>query len=196
MRERQKPIDLLSKHEVDSLIHAASRRAPTGIRNKALIAALYYAGLRVSEALALLPKDLDLEQGAINVQRGKGGKQRMVGINAKAQAYLDRWFDTRSKLGINGSQRVFCTLSGGPLSPRYVRQALQRYADRADLDKRVHPHGLRHSHAAELARRGIPVNLIQRQLGHSSLAVTGEYLNSISPTEVINAVRDLDWGTA
>ena len=92
-----------------------------------------------------------------------------------------------------GRRPVFCTPAGGPLSDRYVRQALGRYGEKAGIEKRVHPHGLRHSHAAHLAASGVPVHVIQKQLGHSSLAVTGFYLDSIAPAEVVAAVRDLEW---
>ena len=193
-RKRQKAIEPLTPSEVEALMQAANRRAPTGIRNRALVAVLYYAGLRVSEALALLPKDLELDSGAIRVRHGKGGRQRTVGLNAAAQAHLERWLDVRRERGLRGP--VFCTLRAGPLSDRYVREFLTRYAAKAGIDKRVHPHGLRHSHAAHLAAQHVPVNLIQKQLGHASLATTGVYLDSIAPAEVVAAVRDLEWVTA
>ena len=110
-RKRKRPIELLSPDEVGKLIKVASNRAPSGIRNRALIAVLYYSGLRLAEALALLPRDVDLERGEINVRCGKGGKQRLAGLNAEAQAHLSRWMETRRRLGINGRQPVFCTHS-------------------------------------------------------------------------------------
>jgi site-specific recombinase XerD len=55
----------------------------------------------------------------------------------------------------------------------------------AGLEKRVHPHGLRHTHAAELAREGVPINVIRDQLGHSSLAVTDRYLRDVAPADLI-----------
>src|SRR5262249_53507135 len=60
--------------------------------------------------------------------------------------------------------------------------------------KRVHPHGLRHAHAAELSREGTSVRLIQTQLGHASVAVTDRYLRSIAPEEAIAAIRPREWG--
>ena len=187
MRKRQKPIETLKRGEVEALIGVASRRAPTGIRNAALIALFYFSGLRVAEALALEVRDLDLEAGVINVRRGKGAKQRIVGVGAAALPYLDRWTDARRSLGISKGP-VFCTLKGRPLADCYVREFLSRYAVKASIAKRVHPHGLRHSHAAHLAMSGIPTHAIQKQLGHNSLATTGQYLDSIAPAEVISAV--------
>ena len=74
------PVDVLSPAEVRSLINACSNRAPTGIRKCALIAVLYRCGLRIGEALALMPKDLDEKAGTVRVLRGKGDKARTVGL--------------------------------------------------------------------------------------------------------------------
>ncbi|MCP3960762.1 MAG: tyrosine-type recombinase/integrase [bacterium] len=199
-RPRLRPIDILSPNEVQTLIATASSRAPSGIRNRALIAVLYFSGIRLAESLALAPRDVDLEAGEINVRCGKGGRQRLVGINVHAQAHLSRWMDTRERLGINGRQPVFCTFSkvgGEPrvkaLAPRYVQLMLHRLADRSPLEKRIHPHGLRHSHAVHLLRRGVALPHIQRQLGHRNLATTDEYLRGLGAGEHVAGVRDLEW---
>ena len=133
-----------------ALIQACSKRAATGIRNRALIVTLYRAGLRISEALSLLPKDLDADAGTIRVLHGKGDKARVVGLDAGAWAILQLWLDRRAALGINGHARVFCTLKGRPMKSAYVRTLLPRLARKAGIDRRVHPHGLRHTHALSL----------------------------------------------
>jgi len=66
-------------------------------------------------------------------------------------------------------------------------------ASKAGIEKRVHPHGLRHAHAAELAAEGLPPNLIQLQLGHSSLATTDRYLRHIAPAELVRAMQSRTW---
>ena len=88
---------------------------------------------------------------------------------------------------------LFCTLKGDPLDDSYVRHALRRAAKRAGIEKRVHPHGLRHAHAAELMAEGIPANVIQQQLGHSSLQVTSVYLDHIAPKDRIDRIRQRSW---
>ena len=104
------------------------------------------------------------------------------------------------QLGIDGRRAVFCThskVNGVPrvkaLSPRYVQIMLHRLARRAEIEKRVHPHGLRHSHACHLLRKGVPLPAIQRQLGHVNLATTNEYLRGIGAGEHVEKIRDLDW---
>jgi site-specific recombinase XerD len=118
-------IETLTSHEIESLIHTACGPSVCKRRNSALIAVLYRAGLRISEALSLYPKDLDHKTGSIRVLRGKGGKSRVVGIDAGAVAMIDRWLDCRREYGIPKSAPLFCTLKGGPLSPSYVRKMLK-----------------------------------------------------------------------
>ncbi|MFG0314666.1 MAG: tyrosine-type recombinase/integrase, partial [Phycisphaerales bacterium] len=75
----------------------------------------------------------------------------------------------------------------------YVRRMLPRMARRAAIEKRVHAHGLRHTHAAQLASEGVPINVISRQLGHSNVGTTSRYIDHISPTQVIETMRARDW---
>jgi hypothetical protein len=93
-------------------------------------------------------------------------------MDAGALAVIQRWADTRQRLGPGRSRYLFCTLDGRPLHQTYVRTMMTRYATKAGITKRAHPHGLRHTYAAELAREGIPMNTIQVLLGHTSLATT------------------------
>jgi site-specific recombinase XerD len=187
------PAEVLTEAEVAALLRACSPKAPTGIRNRALITVMYRAGLRVSEALALHPKDIDANAGTITVLHGKGDKRRIVGLDPGAFAVLARWLDRRAALGLNGRYAIFCTLRGASLKSAYVRALLPRLAAKAGIEKRVHPHGLRHTHAAELAREGTPLNLIQAQLGHSSLATTDKYLRHIAPAELVKAMKARVW---
>jgi site-specific recombinase XerD len=178
---------------VRALITACSNRAPTGIRNRALLVLLYRAGCGISEASRLLPKDLDRTNGTATVLRGKGGKRRTIGLDPGAFAVVERWLDVRAKRDISGRAPIICTLKGKPLASAYVRALMPRLARRAGIEKRVHAHGLRHTHAAELALEGHPMNLIQAQLGHASLATTSRYLAHIAPAQLIAAMRARTW---
>lgn len=190
------PAETLTRHEVHRLL-AVCGRGPAGKRMRALIIVLWRSGLRISEALALYPKDIDLERGTITVLHGKGDRRRVVGLDPQAGAVLDDWLQFRRRLGFTGRQAVFCTFSGPaagkPIYSAYVRDRLKELGERAAIEKRVHPHGLRHTHAAELMREGQPVTIIRRQLGHSSLAVTARYVDHLDPTEVIAAMQGRTW---
>ena len=146
--------DLLSPTEIEALIRVCSRRAPTGRRNRALIATLYRSGLRISEALALTPKDIDLAAGTIVVQHGKGDKRRVVGCDLGTSLLVDQWLLSRRKLGIPTRAPLFCTLQGGEIDTSYVRHLLPRLARKAGIGKRVHAHGLRHAFAVDLHETG------------------------------------------
>jgi len=188
------PAEILTPDEARALIQACSNRSPTGIRNRALLVMMYRGGLRVSEALALRPKDIDSEEGTVTILHGKGDKRRMIGLDAGAFAVIERWIERRARLGFSGRDPLFCTLQGRQLHATYVRQLLPRLAKKAGIDKRVHPHGLRHTYAYELAvSEGRPLPVVQAALGHTSLMTTDRYVSHIAPVEVIETMRGRDW---
>jgi site-specific recombinase XerD len=191
------PAEVLSQAEIHALLAKCSRRAPCGIRNAALIVVLWRSGLRVGEALALRVADVDMALGTIAVLHGKGDRRRIVGIDPQALAVLELWLRARRALGIGFAAPLFCTISGETrgrqLKDSYVREALKELAKKAGIQKRVHPHGLRHTHASELAREGVPVHIIRRQLGHFSLETTARYIDHLEPTEVIAAMQHREW---
>ena len=184
------PAEILSKDEIDQLLKMISNRAPTQIRNKALIYVGYRCGLRISEALALLPKDVDTKAGVVNVLRGKGAKQRIVGIPDDACMAINRWIEKRRQLGCDGRQPLFCSLEGNPLHTSYVRAAFARLQRRSGIEKRLHFHMLRHTCAFELMKEGKNLMIIQGMLGHSSLATTSVYLSHIAPWDVITEMQN------
>ena len=184
--------EVLTEAEVNAVISACSPASLTGIRNRALITVLYRAGLRIAEALALRPGDIDPDRGTLRIMDGKGHKPRTVGLEPGAMATVQRWTDRRRQAGIKG-RTLLCTLPGGPMSQQYARAMLRRAADHAGIERRVVPHQLRHTHAAELVFERVPMPVIRDQLGHSSLAVTDRYLRDIAPAEVIAAMQQRHW---
>ena len=196
-RSRKRPAEVLTQKEMKRLIAAPSRRAPSGIRNRALLVVAYRGGLRCQEALDLMPADLDLEDGAVHVRHGKGDKSRRIWLDDGARLILAEWARVREGLGICSTSAFFSTLDGRPLQTAYVRGLMKRLARRAGIEKRVSFHGLRHTYASELAAEGIPVNQIQRLLGHSSLATTATYLAHVSAHDLAEAVaRRPEWTDA
>lgn len=188
------PVELLTPTEATALILACPTRSRTGTRNAALFTVLYRSGLRISEALNLRLKDIDRAGGQITVLHGKGDKRRVVGIDPAGMVFVDRWIEKRGAQPRGAP--VFCTLKGGHMDTAYVRRALRRAAGRAGIEKRVHPHGLRHAHAAELMAEGVPANEIQGQLGHTSLQTTDIYLRHIAPKQRVDRIRQREWDAA
>ena len=150
---------------------------------RGLIVVLWRAGLRISEALALTESDLDSARGAILVRRGKGGKRREVGMDRWAWEQLAPWLSIRASLPVGAA---FCVLRGptrGRLcSAAAIRVQLRNAAVKAGVRRRFAPHQLRHAHAVEMSREGVPLVVIQRQLGHANLSITSVYLRGIDNT--------------
>ncbi|MCZ6835788.1 MAG: site-specific integrase [Planctomycetota bacterium] len=190
--KRRFPPEVLSPEEIAALMDVCAN-TPAGIRNRALITILYRAGLRINEALALRPKDLDPRNGAIRVLFAKGGQSRTVGMDGQAFDKLLRWLEIRADLGINGRDPVFCLLDGKLLADSYIRVLFPRLGRQAGIDKRVHAHGLRHTHASELRAEGLDIGVISKQLGHRSIATTARYLDHIAPFAVIEALQGRTW---
>lgn len=187
------PAEPLTPEEVRALLNACSKRSATGLRNRALLVLLYRGGLRISEALAVLPKDLNPEAGTVRVLRGKGRTARLVGLDAGAWAVLQVWMERRAQMGLGGRSPVFCTLKGEPMKSAYVRAMLPRLARKAGIMRRVHAHALRHAFAYELANERTPLHVVQVALGHASVATTDRYIRHLNPCAVVESMRARQW---
>jgi len=101
--QRRFPPEVLSNREIAALIDACKNDTPAGLRNRALIAILYRAGLRITEALALRSIDLDARNGAIRILHAKGGRSRTVGYGRRPRFWfeiLERWLQARASLPV------------------------------------------------------------------------------------------------
>jgi site-specific recombinase XerD len=176
--------------EIIAVMHAAGEN-PDGLRLRGVIVVLWRAGLRISEALALTETDLDPGRGALLVRHGKGGKRREVGMDRWGWAQLEPWLALRRRLPVGA---LFCVLRGQtrgrPCAPAGIRGQLHRAAQNAGVRRRFAPHQLRHAHAVEMSREGVPLLVIQCQLGHADLGITSAYLRGIDNTEIIHAVHE------
>lgn len=183
------PADPPPVEEIIAVMRAAGN-GPNGARLRALIVILWRAGLRISEALDLAETDLDVSRGAVLVRRGKGGRRREVGMDRWAWSQLEPWIAARRQLPVGA---LFCVLRGTTAGRRWeassARKQLARTAARAGVRRRFAPHQLRHAHAVEMAHEGVPLVVIQRQLGHANLGITSIYLQGIDSSEIIHTVH-------
>jgi len=171
----------------------AVRQAGGGVhgdRARGLIVVLWRAGLRIGEALDLHEMDLEPGRGALLVREGKGGRRREVGMDDWGWEQLRPWLAHRVEMPVGP---LFCVIDGPtrgrPWAAPAVRIQLRRLAADAGVRRRFAPHQMRHAHAVEMARERVPLNVIQRQLGHANLRVTSIYLQGIDSAEIIDAVH-------
>ena len=161
-----------------------------GLRMRALMRVLWRAGLRINEALMLAESDLEPSRGALLVRHGKGGKRREVGMDDWGWEQLRPWLDRRIAYPVGP---LFCVINapttGRAWSSPGVRAQMRRLAANAGVRRRFAPHQLRHAHAVEMAREGVPLNVIQRQLGHANLGITSIYLQGIDSAKIIEIVH-------
>lgn len=161
------------------------------VKHRALLMTLYGAGLRISEALALKPADIDSRRMLIHVRLGKGtggGKDRMVKLSAGLLKVLrDYWRARRPRQWLfpqaKNPQR--------PMDGSDAWRMVHRTARRAGITRRVSPHTLRHSYATHLLDAGTDLRTIQLLLGHSNLKTTSLYMH-VSQAKLRAAASPLD----
>jgi site-specific recombinase XerD len=183
------PADPPTIEEIIAVMRAAGDSIDGG-RLRALIVILWRAGLRIGEALDLAETDLDEARGAVLVRNGKGGRRREVGMDRWAWSQLEPWMKIRGRLPVGA---LLCVIHGATAGRHWeqsaARRQLRRVAATAGVRRRFAPHQLRHAHAVEMAHEGVPLVVIQRQLGHANLGITSIYLQGIDTSEIIDTVH-------
>ena len=191
---------VFSAEEITSILAGFSVRSISGVRNRAIVAMQFAGGLRISEVLGLFKTDLDLEKRLVKIRAGKGNLSRTVAILPNLIPYIETWITKRTGLGFNGRQPLFCThtkgsvrnQSGTPISTAYFRGMLKRLEKKLGLEKRLHSHAFRHSHASLLAFKAVQLIAISQQLGHASIATTSNYMKKVAPSDLASLLEKID----
>ncbi len=167
---------VLSREEVASLIEAAEGESDLEVRDRAMLEIMYASGLRASEIVSLRKDDFNLEYGYLRC-RGKGSRERIVPAGKPAcnavRAYLS---GPRERL-LKGKEHetLFVSRNGRPLSRQTIWRTINKYALRAGLPRKVHPHTLRHTFATHLLEGGANLRAVQEMLGHADISTTQIY---------------------
>jgi len=171
--------EVLTETEQKALLAQPNPRYLTGHRNRMLLRLMLDTGLRLSEAINLRWRDIDLNSGKVMVRQGKGAKDRTLWTGEENLAALVAWRERQLAECSGAPENVFTTKAGGALSPRYVQRMVKRYALKAGIEKDVHPHTLRHSFATDLYRETTNLRLTQKALGHASVSTTQVYTHIV-----------------
>lgn len=195
-RKPQKLPKVLTQAQVEALFGSFSVKCHTGLRNRVLCEVLYRCGLRISEACNLTPADVDLQEGFIYVQCGKGKKDRYTPLDEQTVEWLKKWEAIRPA----ESPWYFCNIRkeyrGDQLSPVNIRQVLDRKSKQAgvyiqDGRDKVHvtPHKFRHTYATELLDEGFNIREVQELMGHASIQTTTVYTH-VRPEKLAKKIRE------
>ena len=161
-----------------------------GRRLRGLIVIMWRAGLRIQEALALAESDLDQRRARCWSGAARAGAAARSAWTLGRWEHLQPWLDIRRELPVGP---LLCVINGTTRGRHWssaaARAELRRTAAAAGVRRRFAPHQLRHAHAVEMAREGVPLIVIQRQLGHSNLGITSVYLQGIDSGEIIETVH-------
>lgn len=151
------------------------------LRNKILYSLLYDTGLRISEALNLTVRDLDLNKNSFIIS-GKGKKERLVFYTDRTKLLLKNYIKVKNELQIDKNivekevrDKLFVTNLGKPLSISSVGSIFDKQRIKFGWQKSFTPHVLRHSYATHLLNNGASIRMVQQLLGHSSLSTTQIY---------------------
>ena len=166
----------LSESEVESLINAPDVETPLGLRDRAMLEALYAAGFRVSELVNLPLAGVSLTDGIVRIM-GKGSKERLVPLGEDAQDWIKRYAEESRPVLLKGrgSEALFVTERGGPMSRQMFWYLIKRHAASAGIRSELSPHTLRHAFATHLLNHGADLRVVQMLLGHSDIATTQIY---------------------
>jgi len=185
----------LSTEEAKRLLEATRERGEkanqlgrkTGTRDYLLIHLGLATGLRVSEMANLTCGDISIRDGASSliVRNGKGGKVRVVAFNGAFKDHLVRYLRWKEETGESvhpGAALLASAVTGGAMTPRALQKAFKRCAAHAGLSPHYSIHSLRHTFACHLYKAsGWNLRLVQKQLGHSSIATTQVYADVMEP---------------
>jgi site-specific recombinase XerD len=189
------PGKFLSPEEVRRLVETARQRAEEAtacgrkisVRDYFIIDLALSTGLRVMEMAGLKCKDIFIREGycALLVQRGKGGRKRLVRFNGSFKRHYNQYMQWKESVNEPiGSEDPLIQSSntGGHMTTRAMEKAFKRTAARAGISKHFAIHCLRHTYACELyTASGFNLRLVQKQLGHSQIATTQVYADVLEP---------------
>jgi integrase/recombinase XerD len=163
----------LNQADVELLLSQPDTSIETGLRDRAILELLYSSGLRVSAAVNIQIRDIDLDSGVLTTT-GKGSKTRRVPVGTSAVEWVKSYLAYRRKHENTGSQNLFVSPAGRPLNRQIIHSMIKEYAEKCGLEG-VSPHTLRHSFATHLVQNRADIRSVQQMLGHADISTTQIY---------------------
>jgi integrase/recombinase XerD len=170
------PRSVPSVQEVAAILAEADPSTVQGLRDRTVLEVLYATGLRRMELPGVALYDVDLTRGLLWVRHGKGGRERVVPLGARACAWLDKYLtESRPQLLTGQTDALFLSDYGEPMPPHTIADKVKRYMRFAGVNKPGSTHLLRHACATHMLEGGADIRFIQEMLGHANLQTTEIY---------------------
>ena len=163
----------LNQAEIELLFAVPDTSTELGLRDRAILEVMYASGLRVSEAVTLQMKDVDIDAGILTC-KGKGSKTRRVPVGNSAIEWLKSYLGIRRKKEYIEVPNIFISPLGKPVTRQEIHKFIKGYAEKAGLED-VSPHTLRHSFATHLIQNSADIRSVQQMLGHADISTTQIY---------------------
>jgi len=166
----------LTEEDIERLLAAPDVDTPLGLRDKAMLEALYASGLRVSELVSVGVVQVSQDMGVVRIV-GKGSKERLVPLGEEALAWIRRYVTQARPKILDGKRTdaLFVTARGDSMTRQAFWHLIRRYVAKAGLSKLVSPHTLRHAFATHLLNHGADLRVVQLLLGHADISTTQIY---------------------
>lgn len=186
-KEKRLP-NFINNNDYEKIIKKSLERTDfIGHRNTLLLELLYSSGIRISEALNIKIKDINMGDKSIRIL-GKGSKMRIVYFGEYAKEYLEEYLKVRN----SSLEYLFLNKNNTLLTRRGAEYIISNLVKNSLLKKKVTPHTFRHSYATEMLNNGADIRSVQELLGHSSLSTTGIYThvtNEVVRREYLKAFK-------
>ncbi len=186
-KEKRLP-NFINNNDYEKIIKKSLERTDfIGRRNTLLLELLYSSGIRISEALNIKIKDINMSDKSIRIL-GKGSKMRIVYFGEYAKEYLEEYLKVRN----SSLEYLFLNKNNTLLTRRGAEYIISNLVKTSLLKKKVTPHTFRHSYATEMLNNGADIRSVQELLGHSSLSTTGIYThvtNEVVRREYLKAFK-------
>ena len=166
----------LTEEEVEALLEAPDVEQVLGLRDKAMIELIYATGLRVSELVNLTTQEINLDHGVVRVT-GKGGKERIVPMGEEAVDWVQKYLKEARPALLKGvlSDALFPARQGKAMGRHAFWHRIKQLSIKADINKSISPHTLRHAFATHLLNHGADLRVVQMLLGHRDISTTQIY---------------------
>ncbi len=167
--------EILTTEEVDRLLAQPNGKNDKAIRDKALLELMYATGMRVTELINMKTEDVNIQLGYVVCKGGK--KERVIPFGNKVRVVLSKYlYEVRNKEEAE-EEWLFLNCFGNKMSRQGVWKIIKYYAEKAEIDKDITPHTVRHSVGAHLIKNGKAVSEVQEIMGHIDISSTSIYSN-------------------